>query len=308
MLDPTVSVVIPTYNREKILIKSVQSVLNQTYEDFELIIVDDASTDDTDQVVSTFDDSRIEYIKHDENRGAPAARNTGIESSDGEFISFQDSDDEWDPRKLEKQMRVFEQSPPDVGVVYTGMIRKREDKKVYIPYSSVEQKEGDIRHSLARQNFIPTQVATVRRKCFEEVSTFDGNCWPISDWELWIRISKQFQFKLVDEALVTGEVRPDSISKDTRTKVESRERIVNKHQSFFNNASLARQLFYIGHGFMKLGETRSGRAYLIRAVKVKPDVRNVGALLLSLLGSNVYGGLYRYYKQNSSLLPALVTD
>jgi glycosyltransferase involved in cell wall biosynthesis len=273
-----------------------------------LIVIDDGSTDDTDEVVRGFDDDRIKYLRHDENRGTPAARNTGIAEAEGDFVAFQDSDDEWLSTKLKKQMRAFGQAPSDVGVVYTGMLRIVDGERRYIPYSSVERTEGDIRRSLSRQNFIPTQVATVRRKCFDEVGDFDENAWPLSDWELWIRISKRFQFELVDEALVTGEVRSDSISKNAHKKVEARERIVDKHREFFDEGSLARQLFYIGHGFMKLGETSRGRAYLRQAVQVEPNVRHVGAFLLSVLGSNAYRGLYRYYTRNSSMLSGAVAD
>jgi len=305
---PSASIIIPTYNRADILGDSIRSVLNQTYEDLELIVVDDASTDNTDDVVRGFDDDRIKYLGHTENRGAPAARNTGIAEAEGDFVAFQDSDDEWLPTKLEKQMQAFRRTSSDVGVVYTGMLRIVDGERRYIPYPGVEQTDGDIRRSLSRQNFIPTQVATVRRECFDEVGDFDENAWPLSDWELWIRISKRFRFELVDEALVTGEVRSDSISKNARKKAEVRERIVDKHREFFDEGSLARQLFYIGHGFTKLGETSRGRAYLRQAVQVEPNVRHVGALLLSVLGSNAYRGLYRYYTRNSSILSGVVVD
>lgn len=297
MSKPTVSVVLPTYNRAQLLGDSVQSVLNQTYDDFELIVVDDASTDDTEDVIRDIGDSRVKYIEHDENEGAPAARNTGLKHADGHLISFQDSDDTWEPRKLELQVRSFENASSNVGVVYTGMMRERDHSTVYIPYSSVEMTEGDIRSSISKQNFIPTQTAMVRKQCFDEVGYFDEKTWPISDWELWIRISKQYQFDLVDEALVTGKVRPDSISKAARPKVEARKRIVGKHRSFFDDNSLSRQLFFIGHGFMKLGETTKGRAYLKRAAEVNPDARRVGALLFSYLGVKAYKSLYRYYKR-----------
>ena len=298
-MSPSASVIIPTYDRADILGDSIRSVLNQTYEDLELIVVDDASTDETDEVVRGFNDDRIKYLRHTENKGAPAARNTGIAESEGDFVAFQDSDDVWSRTKLEKQLRVFRQTSNDVGVVYTGMVRIIDGERRYIPYPSVEQTEGHVCRSLSRQNFVPTQVATVRRECFDEVGYFDENVWPISDWELWIRISKRFQFKLVDEPLVTGEVRSDSISKNAREKVKARKRIVEKHREFFDEASLARQLFYIGHGFMKLGETSRGRAYLKQAVQVEPNARRVGALLLSVLGSNAYHGMYRYYTRNS---------
>lgn len=295
---PNVSVILPTYNRADILGESIRSVLEQTYEQLELIVVDDASTDDTPRVVRNVPDDRVVYLRHDRNKGAPAARNTGLAEARGEYVAFQDSDDEWFPRKLERQMRAFERASADVGVVYTGMLRAEQGETRRLPYPGVAQPRGDIRPSLARQNFIPTQAALVRRECFDAVGTFDADVWPLEDWELWIRLSEQFQFELVDDVLAAAEVRPDSISTDSRAKVEARERIVNKHRSFFDEASLSRQLFYVGHGFMKLGEARKGRAYLRQAVRVKPDPTWIGALLLSFLGSGAYCGLLRRYKRS----------
>jgi glycosyltransferase involved in cell wall biosynthesis len=99
-----VSVVVPTYNRADLLPRAMDSVLDQTYGDLELVVVDDGSTDDTGTVVEGYDDPRVRYVAHETNRGANVARNTGIEAADGEYVAFLDSDDEWRPRKLELQM------------------------------------------------------------------------------------------------------------------------------------------------------------------------------------------------------------
>lgn len=293
--NPTVSVVLPTYNRGDIIGNSIKSVLNQTFDDFELIIVDDASTDETDDVVGSFEDDRIEYLKHDKNEGAPAARNTGIEASRGDYVAFQDSDDEWLPSKLAKQMRVFQDSPAAVGVVYTGMRRVRNGESVYLPYSGVEKAEGDIHRSLREQNFISTQASAVRKKCFDRVGDFDEDAWPLSDWELWLRISEHFQFKLVGETLVTSQVRSDSISDNQRALAEARELIINKHKGRFDSKSLARHCFYTGNGFMKTNEDKKARKYLLRAIKIDPQLHYIAALLLSF-SPTVYKNLYNQYK------------
>jgi glycosyltransferase involved in cell wall biosynthesis len=102
-----VSVVIPTYNRASLLGRAIKSVLEQTYQDFEIIVVDDASTDNTEEVVRNLRDRRIRYLRHEKNRGGSAARNTGIRAAWGQYIAFQDSDDEWLPEKLKKQMEVL---------------------------------------------------------------------------------------------------------------------------------------------------------------------------------------------------------
>lgn len=121
---PLVSVVIPTYNRAEFLPRAVESVLRQTVDDFELIVVDDASTDDTEAVVERFDDPRVEYVRHGTNRGGSAARNTGIERSSGEYIAFLDSDDEWYPRKLERQVEELRSRSDEWVATYCGFERR----------------------------------------------------------------------------------------------------------------------------------------------------------------------------------------
>ncbi|MGM0591277.1 MAG: glycosyltransferase family 2 protein [Halobacteriota archaeon] len=114
----TVSVVIPTYNRAELLPRAIDSVLEQTYTDLELIVVDDGSTDDTEAVVGAYDDDRLRYVPHETNRGANPARNTGIEAADGAYLAFLDSDDEWRPTKLGKQVERLEAAGDDWVAVY----------------------------------------------------------------------------------------------------------------------------------------------------------------------------------------------
>lgn len=295
--QPPVSVVLPTYNRAGVLRDSIESVLNQTYADFELIVVDDASTDDTESIVAGLEDSRIRYVKHEVNRGAAAARNTGIDEARGDVVAFQDSDDEWLPEKLEKQMAAFDDAAANVGVVYTGMHRTVDGEERYLPYPGVEPKEGDIRRSIVRQNFVSTQMAAVRRECFEEVGVFDKSVTPLEDWELWLRFSERYRFLLVDEPLVVAAVNADSISNDRDDIVRARERIVEKHRDRFDDASLANHLFYVGHGSMKLGDVDTGRRYLWRAVRTNPRKLYVVALALSFLGSGLYTSVYGIAKR-----------
>lgn len=292
---PTVSVVLPTYNRGDIVGRSIESVLEQTYTDFELIVVDDASSDETDRVVEEFD-AQIRYVKHEVNRGAAAARNTGIREAGGDIIAFQDSDDVWKEHKLERQMDAFESADNDIGVVYTGTWRERDGSRTYIPGANVSPKEGDVRESLLEQNFVTPQAAAVRAECFERVGTFDQNLPPLEDWELWLRIAERYKFRFVDEPLVIAYLGSDSISRDDERKVRARERIVRKHRDRFPREQLANQLFWIGHGYLKVGQTAEGRRYLLEAIRTDPQLRYTVAALLSLLGAQSYHSIYRRYK------------
>lgn len=279
----------------------MESVLTQTYADFELLVVDDGSTDGTEAVVESVDDSRVRYISYAENRGVSAARNTGIRYARGDVIAFQDSDDTWHPQKLEKQMAVFDDASPGVGVVYTGMHRVENSEERYLPYEGVVDREGDIRRSIVRQNFISTQMAAVRRDCFDVVGTFDKSLPALVDWELWIRLSEHYQFRLVDEPLVRGCVNDDSISSNRQDLVLARERIVEKHRERFDPESLANHLFYVGHGAIKVGETSKGRRFLREAAQIRPCQRYRVASALSLLGGRAYRTAFRATKAGRKL-------
>lgn len=294
---PTVSVVLPTYNRADVLERAIESVLAQSYSDFELVVVDDGSTDDTAAVVEAFDDARVTLVEHADNEGANAARNTGIDESAGEYVAFQDSDDEWHPEKLRKQMDVFENAPASVGVVYTGFRRLHGDDATYHPGPGVDPKEGAVRKSILGQNFVTTQAAVVRRACFDEVGGFDERLPRFQDWELWIRVSREYEFRLVDEPLVTAYDRPDSISNDLEALVEARELIIRKHSDAFSRNELAEQRFRLGHSSLKTHRTEKGRRNLARAVRTTPKPLYVGCLLLSLFGSGLYNRVYELYRR-----------
>src|ERR1051325_2284165 len=118
---PTVSVVIPTYNRASLVVRSIRSVLNQSYADFELLVIDDGSTDDTADAVAGLSDPRVRYVGLPKNGGTAAACNVGIRMSRGRFVSFQGSDDEWLPDNLAEHISMLERNPDKLGVVYSDM-------------------------------------------------------------------------------------------------------------------------------------------------------------------------------------------
>lgn len=288
---PTVSVIIPTYNRAYLIGRAIQSVLNQTYQDFEIIVVDDGSTDNTEEIVRSFKNKRIKYIRHEKNKGGAAARNTGIKVARGEYIAFQDSDDEWLPEKLERQMRVFENAPLEVGVVYTGFYRLQNNKKTYIPSSRIIQKEGNIFSNLLKGNFVTMQAAVVKTGCFERAGMFDENLPRLQDWELFIRIAKYYHFKCIDEPLVISYYQPHSISADKNALIRAQRLILEKHFEEIKKDKkvFASHYFSLGHLSCSSGEFSRGRSYLIKAIKTYPiDIKYLGAAVASLLGQSGY--------------------
>jgi glycosyltransferase involved in cell wall biosynthesis len=290
---PLVSVVIPTYNRARLLPKAVGSVLSQTYTEFEVIVVDDASTDNTEEAINDIADERIRYIRHEENRGGSAARNTGIKAARGEYIAFQDSDDEWLPGKLEKQMTVFSDTPPEVGVVYTGFWRVSNGERIYIPGDDVKRKEGYILKELLRGNFVTTPAIVVRKNCFEKVGLFDELLPRFQDWELTIRLARDFQFRIINEPLVVNTWQKDSLSMDQSALVKSLRLIIEKHRSLYERESrrlLASKYYSLGDMLCREGDVRSARDYMLRSLKTHPFVPAhwIAIFIVSILGCRAY--------------------
>ena len=177
----------------------------------------------------SFNDQRISYIRHEKNKGPSATRNTGISAARGKYIAFQDSDDEWLPEKLERQMKAFDNAPPEVGVVYTAFWRVEDDKTIYIPSADVKQRDGNIHKEILRGNFVTPQAALVNKECFQTSGMFDEQIFSRQDWELWIRISKDWHFRFIDEPLVIVYRTLKSISATQNVAITGWKPILEKH-------------------------------------------------------------------------------
>jgi len=201
MKNSFISVIVPTYNRADLISETIESILNQTYKNFELIIVDDGSTDNTEEVIRKFKDSRIKYIKTD-NWGGPARpRNTGIKKAKGEYIAFCDDDDIWLPKKLEKQIRVFQISN-ETAMLYTRFKTIEGDviSNRIFPENG-KYKSGNIFKSLYLRNFIACSSVMVKRSVLDQVGFFntDPNLIAVEDADLWLRIALKHIIKCTDD-------------------------------------------------------------------------------------------------------------
>ena len=201
---PRLSVVLPTYNRAHLLRRAIESVLNQTYGDFELLVIDDGSTDATGSVMGTFVDRRIRYVRCDCNRGAGAARNVGIQIARGALVAFQDSDDEWMPDKLEHHLRAFATAAAAVGVVYSDMTRVRPDGRAEYHRSPtvVRGRLIDPATGFYQVYKLGIVSAVVRRECLLEIGLFNEQLGALEDMELFIRLARRYDFVHVDKPLV----------------------------------------------------------------------------------------------------------
>lgn len=214
--------IIPCYNAMRFLPQAVDSVLAQTYQDFEIILVNDGSTDKIEQWASTLEDSRIHFVSQ-VNQGTAIARNTGLKHAVGEYIAFLDADDLWHPLKLEKQVDALAENP-DVGFVYTWVLLidkqgKPLDKLWKISY------EGNVWTRLIEGNIIACgSVPMIRRACIETVGLFEKFSFGCEDWDFWLRVSAHVSFKVVREVLAYYREVPGSISRSRKGKLSERLR------------------------------------------------------------------------------------
>ena len=290
-INPKVSVIIPTYNRAHLLERSMRSVLVQTFQDFELIVVDDGSSDNTSTVVKQFGDARVRYVRHNKNRGGAAARNTGINLAKGDFIAFQDSDDEWLSEKLEKQMSLLESCESHTGGVYCGFIKYNKSNTQYYPPANVQQKEGNLSLQILHGNFISTQTLLVRRECFKVVGCFDERLTRFQDWEMMIRLAQAFEFCIVDQPLLVVYSTSDSLTNNSYAGMEAYEIILEKHYRLLSRSPsvLADRLCNMGSLYCEHELVMKGRICFLKALKINPFSLTTWCLLtLSLLSNNKY--------------------
>lgn len=213
-----ISVIIPTYNRAGKIMRSVESVLNQTYRDIELIVVDDCSKDNTVEVLNEIQDERLRVIRLEKNSGACVARNTGIDAAKGEYIAFQDSDDSWRPEKLEKQLETLEKTGADV--VFCRLERHDEETKSFefkttivpsIPAGFVDKRE------LMIGSKVSTQTILAKREVFES-ERFSPDMPRLQDYELVVRLCQKSRFYLMDDVFVDLFLQDDSITQVAASK------------------------------------------------------------------------------------------
>ena len=290
-MTPAVSVVLPTYNRSTLIAGAIQSVLDQTWNDFELIVVDDASTDDTADVVAAMTDPRIRLLRLAENGRQSVARNRGVAAARSDLIAFQDSDDAWLPTKLAKLMEALAAAPAGTGAAYTAFERIAGDSVTYIPARDVSPRDGDILPALLFRNLVSTQTLLVRKDLLEMIGGFDEAMTRDEDWDLVIRLAQVTRFALVDEAMVRVIDHPGSVTHNVPAGLAARRQMLEKHRALIEATprALAANLRAIGHLACLAGDTRGGRRELLAAARITPtDPKVLAGLLLSVLGSVGY--------------------
>jgi glycosyltransferase involved in cell wall biosynthesis len=245
------SVIIPAYNRASVLPKAIKSVFEQGIGDLEIIVVDDASRDTTQDVIAAMNDPRIVYVRHPRNMGGAAARNSGIAKAQGEYIAFLDSDDLWLPGKLRKQMDLFKKLDDSYGVVYTGLKVVFEEEDRDPPRSEIVEAvyRGSFLNELLIANCIRTlSSVVVKRRYLEAVGGLDPQLRSCQDWDLYIRLMKECKFECVNEPLVIYHVNkadPSRISNTRKSIVQGHDLIARKYKDDYKKLARRDRVRYL---------------------------------------------------------------
>lgn len=260
---PLVSVVIPTYNSAAFLPQSIESVLQQTYDNFEVIVIDDGSTDNTEAVLADYKD-KIRYIK--KNNGGPSgARNLGIAEAKGEFIAFQDSDDLWLPEKLQLQMEYLT-THPEIAVLYTDLIQFNQQGVVS---AGLEERYGSLPSGYIFEELLVNHAITlstiiVRRSCIDEIGVFDESLIGAEDYNFYLRLARKFQFDFLNQALVHKRLHTNNLSDDLDQMCEDEVKNLDKIALMFPDARIPKRKLaariYTRFGKYYFGQKRFNQA------------------------------------------------
>lgn len=240
-----VSVIIPTYNRANIIMRSIESVISQSYVYIEIIIVDDNSTDNTEEVIKNIEDERIIYKKLNKRMGPANARNIGVKLAKYDLIAFQDSDDVWKRDKLKVQIAYMEKNKI-FDMVYCPFMHKGiKSFKIPADIYSKNDLEGEIYKGLLKENKIGTPTMLIRKEKFEKVGGFNVDLKAYEDWEFAIRFAQKYQIGYVDKILVEAYSSSDGVNSNERNKARALFYILEKYDEREAPNYIKRILIYI---------------------------------------------------------------
>ncbi len=275
-----VSIIMPAYNVSGTISESIESVLKQTYKNWELVIVNDCSKDDTLQVIAPFiqAEPKIKLVDLTKNVGLPAARNAGVENAIGEFIAFLDSDDLWSPEKLKSQIN-FHIKNPDCAISHTDFEAFNQNGKVKRPLKKILEsnklKRGVLLPTLYYKNLIGVLTVMMKKNLFWEVGGFDASLWTLEDHDLWIRIAeKGYQYGYLRNVLASYRISPNGISKTLGKYKKAQKTFAEKHvlkiQKSKPVADKTKGNYYrhFGTAYFKKGEHKIAHLYFLKSLRL----------------------------------------
>ena len=298
---PMVSVIIPTHNRADYLKAAIASVMDQKYKDYEVIVIDDHSTDNTYDVVNGFEDQRIHYISNKGRNGPSIARNVGIAAARGKYVAFLDDDDWWFPLKLEKQIKVMDGAAKNVCGVYSNRLRiDKVSGKIFSDSPEVKTLRGNILSQLIIKSPIHTSTLLIRKKCLDEVGSFDENMRYMEDLDMWIRLAIKWEFEYIDAHLIKAYFHGnDHLSTNLEGQTQGREILIKRYQHLFkkNKKSWSELYVCLGAQYCQLKKMNKGRMNLLKGIWLYPFNKIAFFhFFSSLSGASNYQRIRRYYK------------
>jgi glycosyltransferase involved in cell wall biosynthesis len=313
---PKISVVIPAYNAEKTILETIQSVQQQTFNDFELIVINDGSKDETIKKLNTIKDERLKIFSY-ENGGLPTARNRGISHATGEFISFIDADDLWTPDKLELQLAALEKHP-ETGVAYSWTICMIEtEKSVSFVKSASIFFEGNVYNKLLLENFIGSgSNILVRRQAIESTGEFEPTLKSCEDWDFYLRLATSWPFVVIPKNQIIYRKAPGSMTSKAKVMEKEALRVIKKayqtaplELQYLKNQSLANLYRYCADLYLTystdISEVRQAQRKLWLAIQLNPKILltrdaqklSIKLLLKQLLPEKLVGYIIRPIKK-----------
>ncbi|MGA1823650.1 MAG: glycosyltransferase [bacterium] len=289
---PKVSVIIPTYNQAGYLCEAIESVLCQTYNDYELVVIDDGSYDNTKEAVSSYSSAKIRYF-YQKNNGLPSALNLALDKSRGEYIARLDHDDLYLTEKLEKQVSLLD-SNPNIGLVYTQAYTIDEKGNIDGLYLKNHTCPPEPLRILRHFLFPPTQSIMFRRTCLDKVSYFDKNMPIANDWDFCIRMVQHYKFAYIEKPLV--KIRRHSGATTTLNKKKAALDIIQVMQKHLKILSMGESKAWISPHYYNLG-----RIYFYER-----DYKNAKKNFLLALKYNPYALKNLFFFALGSFPPSLI--
>lgn len=311
--NPTVSVNLCCYNGERYLREALDSIVNQTYTDWELVIINDGSTDSTESIIREYIDRGYPIVYHyQENHGLGYSRNRALELSRGEFIAFIDQDDMWLPEKLERQIPLF-QRDLEVGIVISNVIEFNDAGRNNLVYRSHKPKTGYVFREVFSSNFIYLSSAVMRRKVLDTLNEwFDERFRYVEDGELFARICYKWKLDYVNQPLTKRRVhknmsmvlRPELSPKETEMMIDKFIKIFPDFDKKFKN-ELILMRFYAQYHYALI-DWREGKNRRVRE-RLRPFLfwkfKAIIPYLLSLVSFTSYSHLLRCYRKYIKRIP-----
>lgn len=267
MSEPLVTVVIPTRNRADRVAGAVRSVLAQSHGRLELVVVDDASTDGTGELLASLaaEDGRLRVLRQAERQGASTARNRGARHGAGELLAFLDDDCRWKPDKLEAQIPLLDAAH---GAVYCSQAIRKPDGGWIV--EGRPRRRADESRTLLRGNFIGPSTLVVRRSLYDSVGGFDSGLTRLQDWDLILGLTRRTRFAFIDAVLVTGVAVAGGISSDRPALRDSAERMLGKHAPELAPAARSELFYGVGKALLAEGLTTEARRLFRHSVATAP--------------------------------------